>query len=259
MRIASLHTYPVKGCHRLDHDEAVTEPWGLAGDRRWMVIDPAGVGVTQRQAPTLTALHAEPRPGGVILNGFDVAEPADGPELTVRIFSSKPRIAARLAPAAGPFLSDFLGRDVRLAWLGDPTARPIDYDAHASFADGFPVSLANEASLDALNAHLDEPVPMTRFRPNIVLAGATAWAEDKWIGARLRIGGVTFRVAEPGRRCVVTTIDQETGEPGREPLRQLGLIRRYADGLRFGINLIPDIPAAETGIIRVGEAVLSIP
>ena len=259
MRIASLHTYPVKGCHRLDHDEAVTEPWGLAGDRRWMVIDPDGVGVTQRQAPALTGLHAEPRPGGVVLNGLDVAEPADGPATTVRIFRSHPRIAARIATAAGPLLSDLLGRDVRLAWLGDPTARPIRYDAHASFADGFPVSLANEASLDALNAHLDEPVPMTRFRPNIVLAGATAWAEDKWVGARLRIGGVTFRVAEPGRRCVVTTIDQETGETGREPLRQLGIIRRHDDGLHFGINLIPDVTAGETGIIRVGEPVLSVP
>lgn len=259
MRIASLHTYPVKGCHRLDHDEAVTEPWGLAGDRRWMVIDPDGVGVTQRQAPALTALHAVPRPGGVVLNGFDVAEPAEAPETTVRIFSSKPRIAARLATAAGPFLSDLLGRDVRLAWLGDPTARPIRYGAHASFADGFPVSLGNEASLDALNAHLDEPVPMTRFRPNIIVTGAAAWAEDKWVGRHLRIGDMTFRVPEPGLRCVVTTIDQETGQGGREPLRQLGVIRRYDDGLRFGINLIPDVTAGETGIIRVGDPVLSVP
>jgi uncharacterized protein YcbX len=253
MRIASLHTYPVKGCHRLDHDEAVTEPWGLAGDRRWMVVDADGVGITQREAPALTGLHAVPRPGGIVLNGVDVAEPADAPETIVRVFRSKPPATARLAAAARSLVSELVGRDARLAWLGDPAARQV------SFADGFPVQIANEASLDALNAHLDEPVPMTRFRPNIVVTGAAAWAEDAWIGGRLRIGGVTFRVAEHCRRCVVTTIDQETGEAGREPLRLLGAIRRYADGLRFGIQLVPDVTAGETHVIRAGEPVLSVP
>ncbi|MEV4706418.1 MOSC domain-containing protein [Actinoplanes sp. NPDC049316] len=253
MRITSLHTYPVKGCHRLDHDEAVAEPWGLAGDRRWMVIDADGVGITQREAPALTGLHAVPRPGGIVLNGVDVAEPVDSPETTVHVFRSQPPATARLAAAAQPVLSDLLGRDARLAWLGDPATRQV------SFADGFPVQLANEASLDAVNAHLDEPVPMTRFRPNIVIAGATAWAEDAWIGKRLRVGDVTFRVAEHCRRCVVTTIDQETGEIGREPLRLLGAIRRYGDGLRFAIQLVPDVAPGETQVIRVGEPVLSVP
>src|SRR5690349_22587557 len=105
MRIRSLHTYPVKGGHRLDHDAARVEPWGLAGDRRWMIVDPDGVGITQRQAPGLTALHAVPRPGGLILNGFDVAEPDDGPKASVRVFSSKPAFTARLAPSADEFIS----------------------------------------------------------------------------------------------------------------------------------------------------------
>lgn len=262
MRIAALHTYPVKGCHRLDHDAAVTEPWGLAGDRRWMAIDADGVGVTQRQAPALTGLHAVPRPGGVVLNGFDVDEPLDGPPTTVRVFSSKPPVAARLAPAATAFLSDLLDRDARLAWLADPRARPIQRNAleddRVNFADGFPILLVNEASLDALNGWLDEPVPMTRFRPNLVVAGAEPWAEDKWVGGVLRIGGTTFRVAEPSSRCVVTTIDQETGEAGREPLRTLGRFRRRDGGLHFGVNLIPDLGSDETSVIRVGEPVLSV-
>ena len=255
MRITSLHTYPVKGCHRLDLDEAVTEPWGLAGDRRWMVIDPDGVGITQRQAPALTQLHAVPRPGGVVLNGIDVAEPVDGPKITLRVFSVKPAVTARLADA--PFLSDFLGRPVRLAWLADPTVRPIQNHALASdrvsFADGYPVLLTNEASLHALGAD----VPMTRFRPNIVIGGAAPWQEDAWVGGRLRVGGVTFRVAEGCGRCVVTTINQETAEKGREPLRALGRLRRVEGRLLFGVSLIPDELPGETHVIRVGDAVLS--
>jgi uncharacterized protein YcbX len=266
MRISSLHTYPVKGGHRLDHDAARVEPWGLAGDRRWMIVGPDGVGITQRQAPVLTALHAVPRPGGLILNGFDVAEPDDGPKETLRVFSSQPPLTARIAPAATAFITEFLGRPARLAWLADTTVRPIETHARpsdrVSFADGYPLLLANAASLDAVNDWLleagDEPVPMTRFRPNVVITGARPWAEDDWLGSRLRLGGVTFRAAKSCSRCVVTTIDQETGEVGRQPLRALGRHRRYDDGLLFGINLIPDIAPGETGVIRVGESSLAV-
>ncbi|GGQ76811.1 MOSC domain-containing protein [Couchioplanes azureus] len=263
MRIASLHTYPLKGCHRLDHDVAVTEPWGLAGDRRWMAVDADGVGITQREAPALTQLHAVPRPGGLLLDGLDVDEPAGGPPATARVFRAKPPVPVRLAPAATAFLSDLLGRDARLAWLADPAAaRPIQRNAHpddrVNLADGFPILLTSEASLDALNGRLDEPVPMTRFRPNLVLTGAGAWAEDTWVGGRLRIGETTYRVAEPSNRCLVTTIDQETGERGREPLRTLGRFRRRDGGLHFGVNLIPDLRPGDTGVIRVGESVLSV-
>lgn len=267
MRIRSLHTYPVKGGHRRDHDAARVEPWGLAGDRRWMIVDPDGVGITQRQAPRLTGLHAVPRPGGLLLNGFDVAEPEGGPKETLRVFTGKPPLTARLAPAASAFVSDFLGRPARLAWLADTTARPIATHAlpgdRVSFADGFPLLLTNAASLDAVNDWLveagDEPVPMTRFRPNVVVTGAPPWAEDGWLGGRLRLGDVTFRAAKACSRCVVTTVDQETGVVGRQPLRVLGQHRRHGDGLLFGINLIPDVPAGRTEVIRVGESSLALP
>ena len=266
MRISSLHTYPVKGGHRLDHDAARVEPWGLAGDRRWMIVDPDGVGITQRQAPALTGLHVVPRPGGLLLNGFDIDEPEDGPKETLRVFRGKPALTARLAPAATAFISDFLGPPARLAWLAAPGVRPIQTHARpgdrVSFADGYPLLLTTTASLDAVNDWLleagDEPVPMTRFRPNVVVTGARPWAEDDWLGGRLRLGDVTFRAAKSCSRCVVTTIDQETGETGRQPLRALGRHRRYDDGLLFGINLIPDVPAGETQVIRVGEYSLAL-
>lgn len=267
MRISSLHTYPVKGGHRLDHDAALVEPWGLAGDRRWMIVDQDGNGITQRQAPILTGLRPVPYAGGLDLNGFRVDEPVDGPKATIRVFSSKPPLTARIAPAATDFISTFLDRPARLAWLADTGVRPIETHARpsdrVSFADGYPLLLTTTASLDALNDWLleagDEPVPMTRFRPNVVISGTRPWAEDNWLGGRLQLGDVTFRAAKSCSRCVVTTIDQDTGETGRQPLRALGRHRRYTDGLLFGINLIPDITPGETGIIRAGESSLALP
>ena len=103
-----------------------------------------------------------------------------------------------------------------------------------------------------------DAVPMSRFRPNVVVTGAPAWAEDDWLGGRLRLGDTLFRAAKSCSRCVVATIDQETGETGRQPLQALGRHRRYDDGLLFGINLIPDITPGDTGVIRVGESSLAL-
>ena len=158
MWIAGLHTYPVKGCRGLDHDAAVVEVWGLAGDRRWMMVDAEGVGITQRETARLTQLTALPRPGGVTLSApgmpeLDVAEPRDGRTEFVRVFRSHPHVPARVAETR--WSSAFLGRDARLVWQADPTGRPIKSPAFAgdrvSLADGFPVLLASTASLDAVS------------------------------------------------------------------------------------------------------------
>ncbi|GIF06736.1 MOSC domain-containing protein [Actinoplanes siamensis] len=266
MRIAELHSYPVKGCHRLDHDEARVEPWGLAGDRRWMMVDADGVGITQRDTARLTRLTVRHRPGGLRLTapdlpGLDLDEPVDGPKVVVRVFRNKPELPARVAESE--WSSAFLGRDARLVWQSDPTSRTIPEhatpDDRVSFADGYPLLLASTASLDAVNDWLveggDEPVPMHRFRPNLVVTGAPAWAEDGWLGRRLRIGELTFRVAKHCARCRVTTVDQETGEIGRQPLKVLGLHRRIDGGLMFAVNLIPDLAAGDTGLLRIGDTV----
>ncbi|GAA3778661.1 MOSC domain-containing protein [Plantactinospora mayteni] len=273
MRLVSLHTYPVKGCYRLDLDAARVEPWGLAGDRRWMIVGDDGVGVTQRQVAGLVAIRPELRPGGLLLRAagwpaLEVTEPTDGEPIVVRVFSNLPAAPARRAdPAADDWLSRLLDRKVRLVWLGDPTVRPIpdtdlvDPADRVSFADGYPLLLANRASLDALNSSLlesgeIEPLPMTRFRPNVVVGGAGLWAEDDWTGRRLRIGPVTFRVAKPCGRCLVTTTDQETGVRGREPLRTLAKYRRINRQLVFGQNLVPVIdPTAPAGTLAVGDPV----
>lgn len=263
MRIASLHTYPIKGSHRNDHDEAVVERQGLAGDRRWIVVDPDGVGVTQRDTSVLSRLHVTPVAGGLVVRtrgmpDLHVAEPADGPKEFVRVFKGKSSVPARFADDGGWF-TRFLGRPVRLAWQADPSGRPIDgfgrEGDRVSMADGFPMMVTTEASLAALNDWLveagEEPVPMTRFRPNIVVSGATPWAEDAWLGRTLRIGEVSFLAAQSCARCLVTTIDQETGVKGTQPLLILGRFRNIGGGLLFGMNLLPDA----TGTLRVGDEV----
>jgi uncharacterized protein YcbX len=120
-----------------------------------------------------------------------------------------------------------------------------------SFADGYPLLLTSAGSLDELNRWLtgdgQRPVPMTRFRPSVVVAGAPAWAEDHW--RRVRIGIISFRVVKPCGRCVVTTIDQVTGHRGGQPLKILGRHRHFDQQLVFGQNLIPD----SDGVIRVGD------
>jgi uncharacterized protein YcbX len=142
--------------------------------------------------------------------------------------------------------------------LDDPTRRQVDPEFSApgdrvSFADGYPLLLTSMGSLDALNEWLTEDgqpaVPMTRFRPSVVVAGPAPWAEDGW--RRIRIGQVPFRVAKPCGRCVVTTIDQQTAERGRQPLAMLGRRRRFGQDLVFGQNLIPDA----SGTIRIGDPV----
>ncbi|WBB82165.1 MOSC domain-containing protein [Micromonospora sp. WMMD882] len=269
MRVAALHTYPVKGCHRLDHDAARVEPWGLAGDRRWMIVDADGVGVTQRRHPALATLRPTLRSGGLVLRGpghpdLDVPEPTGGEPTPARTFRHRKfDVEARAAgPAADAWLTTALGHPVRLVWLARPTRhiargdRRHDPGDQVSFADAYPLLLTVTASLDALNGWLAEadaaPAPMARFRPNLVVEGAPAWAEDGWTGRDLRIGDSVFRAAGGCDRCAVTTVDQETGtRTGQEPLRTLARHRRIDRAVVFGLNLVP----VAVGTVAVGDPV----
>jgi uncharacterized protein len=278
--LASVHIYPLKAGRAVDLRASVVEPWGLAGDRRWLVVDEAGRFVSQREEPGLARVVARypaapsadnvpgagPFPAGVIDLSAAGHPPvrvrapsadADAEMLPVAVWSSKLHAAAA-GKAADDWLSVVLGRPVRLAYLDDPTRREVDQeygapDDRVSFADGYPLLLTSTGSLEALGQWLVEdghpPVPMNRFRPNVVVEGAAAWAEDRW--RRIRIGAVTFRVVKPCGRCQVTTIDQATAQRGRQPLHMLGRRRRLGQQLVFGHNMIPD----GSGTIRVGDQI----
>ena len=270
MRVQSLHTYPVKGCYRLDHDRAEVEPWGLRGDRRWLIVDAdTGRFVSQREHAGLTQLHPSLESPGLVIRApgrppLEVAQPVAGERVDVSVWRFE-GVAAAAGAVADEWLSAVLDRKVRLVWLDDPRRRAVNPDYGqpgdvVSFADGYPVLLANAASLAALNdwileaGSVDEPLPMARFRPNLVIEDAPAWVEDSWLGGRIRVGGVVLRVVKPCPRCVVTTTDQETGERGREPLRTLARYRRVDQDLNFAVNLIPD----GSGQVAIGDEVEAI-
>ena len=258
----SIHIYPVKGCRGLDLSQSDVEPWGLAGDRRWLLVDQDGRFVSQREHAALARVVITPRPRGIEVTSeghppLTITSPAPDELLKVSVWSST-LLAAAAGPEADAWFSAYLGEPTRLVYLDDPTRRAVDPEFGqdgdvVSFADGYPLLLTNSASLDELGDWLaadgDQPVPMNRFRPNAVVTGFEPWAEDHW--RRVRIGDVSFRVAKPCGRCVVTTTDQFTGVRGNQPLRVLAQKRRFGKNLVFGQNIIPETP----GQIQVGDPV----
>jgi uncharacterized protein len=263
IRLASIHIYPMKAARAVDLDESRVEPWGLAGDRRWLLVDEDGRFISQREVPWLARLVVTCGPGHIRVSadgrtGLVIAQPPAGAALLKVSVWRSTLLAAAAGPEPDAWFSAYLGRPARLVYLDDPTRRPVDPEYGTdgdvvSFADGYPLLLTSAGSLgelgDWLAAARESPVPMTRFRPSVVVTGAPPWAEDRW--RRVRIGPVPFRVAKPCGRCVVTTTDQVTGERGRQPLMMLGRRRRFGPELVFGQNLIPD----SGGVIRVGDPV----
>jgi len=266
LSLTGINRYPIKSCRGHSVPHAVVEPWGLAGDRRWMLVSDDGDVVTVRQHPSLVLVSPEFQAGGLLVRAPD-AEPLrvrtpDGSSLTaVQVFASA-LAAAPAADEAHAWFSKVVGQPVRLVYLDDPirrrpNARYSKAGDRVSFADGYPLLLATEESLAALNDLIAEgpraaegPVSMARFRPNLVVAGAAPWAEDGW--RVLRIGAAQFRAVKACDRCVLTTIDPETATRGKEPLMTLARHRRWDGKAWFAVNLIPDSPGAA---VHVGDRV----
>jgi uncharacterized protein YcbX len=260
MHLAALYLYPMKSCAPLPVESARIEPRGLAHDRRWMVVDADGRFLTGRQLPRLTLVRALPLDDGLSLQApgmpaLDVPVPAGDEVLPVVVWKSDVR-ARPCGAAADAWLSAFLGQPVRLVHMDAGVHRPVlsehaRPDDEVSFADAFPLLLVTRAALDGLNARLAQPVPVQRFRPNLVVDGAPAHAEDAW--SRIRIGGHAFEVGPACVRCVFTTVDPQRGErdPDGEPLRTLVTYRRGEQGVTFGRNLVP----RGTGTLRLGDRV----
>jgi MOSC domain-containing protein len=268
-QLTSIWRYPVKSCRGERLAEARVEPWGLAGDRRWMIVDSAGDKVTGREYPRLVLVTPRLNGGGAItlagpgLPDLCVPVPSGDDLVPVTVWASK-LVAAPAGDEAAAWLTEIIGEPVRLVYLDDPTRRPtnpaysLDTD-RVSFADGYPLLLTSEESLAAVNGWIAEgpkaaegPVPMGRFRPSVVVSGAPAWAEDGW--RRLRIGPVTFRNVKGCDRCVFTTVDPDTAEKSHEPLFALARHRRWDNKVWFGVNLIPD-NAGPGAVIRLGDPV----
>lgn len=250
MRLSQLYRYPLKSGRAEPLETAQLDALGVRGDRRWMVVDAAsGRFQSQRALPRMSQILARwNAAGGLTLQADgmpDLAVPlpnADHELRGVTVWSDSLRVPDA-GDAAATWLSDFLGKPFRLVQVPDARARQVDTGYAApgdkvGFADGFPLLLIGQASLDDLAARVGRPLEMLRFRPNLVVEGSAPYAEDDW--KRIRIGSQEFRVVKGCSRCILTTIDPQTGERNadREPLTTLKSYRERDGEVYFGQNLI---------------------
>lgn len=259
LRVTELWIYPVKSCRGIALDRAEVSARGLRRDRHWMVVDEAGRFLTQRDLPAMATIAPVVAPGALLLRApgrpdLELPDDAAAGEAVVTVWRDTLKARA-VSGAADRWLSEHLGVACRLVRFADDVRRAVDpaYGApgdETAFSDGFPVLLLGQGSLDELNRRLSHALPMRRFRPNLVVAGAAPHAEDGW--RRIRVGPVTLRLVKPCSRCAITTVDPDLGvRDGTEPLQTLATYRRRDGKVYFGQNVIP----AGAGEIRVGDAV----
>lgn len=261
--LESIHIYPVKSCRGIALSGVQLDRFGPVGDRRWMLVEPSGQFLSQRQLPAMALIRASLEPdGGLLLSCGEsscrVPVPGAGARaLEVTVWSDTvPALDA--GEAVSMWLGEVLERPCRLVYMPDDTRRPVDTDYAAQgetvgFADGFPLLLIAAASLADLNGRLEANghpvVPMNRFRPNLVVSGCGAFAEDQW--KRIRIGEVELQVAKPCARCAIPSIDQSSAQ--RDPYinRTLAAFRRFDGQILFGQNLLYQ----RAGWLRAGDPV----
>lgn len=282
MLVTSLLIYPVKSMGGFAVDTAGIQPWGIAGDRRWGLIDECGQKITAREVHGLLRFRAEVLGEHTIRirdsDGSSILAAAPVGEDRVPVSHSRQGYARLAAAVVNHWLTDRIGMPVRLVWQDDPTVRALAEDKggmpgeHLSLADAGPLLLASQASMAQLNAWIaaeadlpdapdldpadlstgpgaSEALDIVRFRPNVVIDGDEPFAEDAW--PSVRIGNLTFRTTMVCDRCVMTTIDPTTLAGGKEPIRTLARHRRWDRKTWFGTRLVP----LGTGTISVGDAV----
>ncbi|MFN8527177.1 MAG: MOSC N-terminal beta barrel domain-containing protein [Anaerolineae bacterium] len=270
--VTALYTYPIKSCGGLPHAEMALDARGFLHDRQWMIVSDAdkdrGHFLTQREYPRMALIHPCVEADQLTLRAPGMPEIAvplaqDHPaDMTVVVWKDTLQ-AVDEGDAIAQWFSAYLGAAVRLVRFADEIVRAVsmkhtDQPSQTGFSDGYPLLLANESSLADLNDRLaargKPAVPMTRFRPNIVIQGVDAWAEDTW--KWVEIGGVRCEVAKPCARCAITTVDPLSGEATikGEPLATLETFRRgtgSVSGVLFGQNVIH----RALGTLRVGDRV----
>ena len=262
LSISSLNIYPVKSLAGISLNSAALTNQGLQFDRQWMVVDKRGHFVSQRELPAMalikTTLSADKlklsRPD---LGSVEIALHNQGrKDCTVKVWQDYCQ-AYDQGEQAADFLAAALDLPLRLVRMKEDFRRPVDSKYALSvenivgFADGFPLLVISDESLEELNEKLEYPLPMNRFRPNITICGGEPFAEDNW--EQLSIGADNVRIAlrKPCARCPVTTVDQETAETSREPLRTLSFFRKQNGKVMFGQNAV----VIKIGTISCGDSV----
>jgi MOSC domain-containing protein len=246
--VAGLFVYPVKSAHGIERTRVPLTPRGFEWDRQWMIVNPRGMFLTQRSHPHMARLVPQVREDALVI-GFPGLPPLvvpldfQGTPANVRVWDDA-CVGLDAGTQAAEWVSRALGEPLRLVRASPGMRRHANpkfagaAPAPIGFPDGYPILVCNEASLADLNTGLPQPVPMDRFRPNLVLRGLPAWAEDRI--ETVAIGAVTLQLVKPCTRCTIPSIDQQTGEPSTDPAPALKKFRfsRELLGVMFGENAV---------------------
>jgi uncharacterized protein YcbX len=262
MVLSEIWIYPVKSLAGIRLTEAQVQEKGLQYDRRWMIVDQFGRFLTQREFPNMAMLEVAVLENSLLISnklkpGENISvpfKPVTAEVMVVTVWDDEVE-ALTVSDEVDAWLSEQLEMVVKLVMMPETTERKADpryakNNENVSFADGFPFLLISQASLDDLNARLEEPIVMKRFRPNFVVTGTKPFAEDTW--KSIQIGALSFDIVKPCARCVLTTIDPETAEKGKEPLKTLATYRRVNNKILFGQNVV----AKQHGLVKQGDQIL---
>jgi len=254
--LSELTIYPLKSCGEIALNQAKLSPFGLELDRRWMLIDEYGVMLTQRKHARMCLIRCR-------LNNGQLSVNAPGmPSLDIQITDNITKAtvwedtcnAYDCGDAASNWFSTFLNTPAHLVYFPDDEQRQVDLNYArkgdiTAFSDGFPYLLISQASLDDLNSRLQTAVEMNRFRPNLVITGNEAFAEDQW--KHIRIGTIEFSLVKPCSRCTIPSINPANAEKTAEPVKTLASYRLRENKIFFGQNVI----AHGSGLLEVGMPV----
>jgi len=274
MRHPSLNKifiYPVKSLAGIAIESARVTPLGLENDRRWMIVDSQGRFITQRLYPQLSQIKTSIESDQIVLTpltGEGITLPLTlevRPTRTVKVWHDQVE-SMPMSDAENQWVSEYLDIDCQFVYMPDSTVRPIDPEFatsdndRVSFADGFPFLLISQASLEDLNQRLQHknlsPVPIERFRPNLLIEGCDAYAEDQWTSFDL--SGNRFHGVKPCSRCIMTTIDPVTGTKGVEPFQTLKEYRMRGKKAYFGQNALLDLSYNHSFTLNIGDLVENI-
>lgn len=263
--VTELNFYPVKSCAGTALESAQVGEKGIKYDRHWLLVDANGKAITQRDFPQMalvkpvveTTNQGSPATLGLsapLHDTIKIEETQDGDRINVEIWGDICK-AVDQGNEAAQWFSHYLQCPCRLVVMASEHMRQVEQKYATSdsdqvgFADGYPLLLLSQESLTDLNSRLDEPLPMNRFRPNVVVSGCHSYAEDTW--HKIRIGSISFTCAKLCARCVMTTINQSNATKGSEPLKTMAKYRNVENKLMFGVNLIHH----SEGQIAVGDRV----
>ncbi|MEL6654071.1 MAG: MOSC N-terminal beta barrel domain-containing protein [Bacteroidota bacterium] len=243
MQISEIYLYPIKSLGGISVSKANLTDRGLEHDRRWMLVDENGRFMSQRMTREMALLETKIEGEQLVVRHRQKMveplvlelKPALGEQIAVSVWKDD-FVAHLVDPEADAWFSAILATPSRLVYMDEPDHQAKSTGHLVSFADGYPHLIIGQSSLDHLNSRLETPIPMDRFRPNIVFTGGEPHVEDTW--ANFEAGGIRFDCVKPCVRCQVPNIDQETGEMMKEPNRTLAEYRRQEDGITFGMNLV---------------------